>query len=124
MQRSVVSARNAILTIDKRRAGGLSSEKIFVAVCERLLTRANASEDCFTHTSPQWAAIDLESTRGPSSEFSLQRFSALREVSDGHHVVDSGARLALVKALATLDPRNAGFGLDESLSQAQPLALA
>ncbi len=39
--------------------------------------------------------------------------------SDGHHVVDSGARLALVKALASLDPRTAGFGLDESLGRAQ-----
>jgi hypothetical protein len=34
---------------------------------------------------------------------SLQRFSAHRDVSDGHHVIDSGARLALVKALASLD---------------------
>ena len=42
---------------------------------------------------------------------SLQRFSARREVSDGHHVVDSGARLALVKGLASLDPHKRASAL-------------
>jgi hypothetical protein len=35
MQRSGSSPKEAIFTIDKRCVRGLSSEKIFVAVCER-----------------------------------------------------------------------------------------
>jgi hypothetical protein len=35
MQHSSPSAESAIFTIDKRRGRGLSSEKIFVVVCER-----------------------------------------------------------------------------------------
>jgi excisionase family DNA binding protein len=64
-------------------------------------------------------AQSISSRRAIHPLNSLQRFSAHREVSDGHHVVDSGARLALVKAFAPLDPRYAGFGLDNRPSSAR-----
>ena len=56
MQRSGIERKEAIFAIDNRRARGLSSEKIFVAVCDRLLTR-DRSEDCFTHC----AVMDAQS---------------------------------------------------------------
>ena len=64
------------------------------------------SEDCFFYTAPQCAACTIASRRADTSpESSLQRFSAFTAKYVGrHHVVDSGARLAVVKALAPLDP--------------------
>jgi hypothetical protein len=57
-------------------------------------------------TAPQCAARTIASRRTDTSpESSLQRFSAFTAKYVGrHHVVDSGARLAVVKALAPLDP--------------------
>jgi hypothetical protein len=60
IQRSLPSAKSASITIDKGRAGGLSSEKIFVAVCERPLTHA-AEARTASHTAPQWTAQSISS---------------------------------------------------------------
>jgi hypothetical protein len=50
----VIERKEAIFTIDKRRTGSLSFEKIFVAVCERSLTHAMEARTA-PHTAPQWA---------------------------------------------------------------------
>jgi hypothetical protein len=61
MHRSLPSAKSAIFTIDKRRAGSLSSEKIFVAVLRAFVDARDGSEDCFTHSAAMGCAGDLES---------------------------------------------------------------
>ena len=67
--------------------------------------RGSGSEDCFCYTAPQCAARTIASRRADTfPESSLQRFSAFTAKSVRHHVVDSGARLAVVKTLAPLDP--------------------
>ena len=102
MQRSGASPKEAIFTIDKRRVRGLSSEKIFVAVCERSLTHATEARTA-SHTAPLWARERFRFVARSSTELHCSG-SQLTAKSDGHHAVDSGARLALVKALASLDP--------------------
>jgi hypothetical protein len=52
-------------TIDKRRCGSLSSEKIFVAVCERSLTHATEARTASHTLRRNGRAIDVESTRDP-----------------------------------------------------------
>jgi hypothetical protein len=54
IQPSSPSANGAIFAIDKRHAADLSSEKIFVAVCERSFTHATEARTA-SHTAPQWA---------------------------------------------------------------------
>ena len=53
-----IERREATFTIDKRRARGLSSEKIFV--CERSLTHATEARTA-SHTAPQWTAQSISS---------------------------------------------------------------
>ena len=57
----MIERKGAIFAIDKRCAAGLSSEKIFVAVCARSLNARDGSEDCFTHCAAMVRAIELES---------------------------------------------------------------
>ena len=68
--------------------------------------REAGSEDCFSTLRRKCAARTIASRRADTSpESSLQRFSAFTaKYVGGHHVADSGARLAVVKALAPLDP--------------------
>jgi hypothetical protein len=58
MQRSGNERKGAIFTIDNRRARGLSSEKIFVAVRERSLSHATEAGTA-SHTAPQWVAQSI-----------------------------------------------------------------
>jgi hypothetical protein len=60
MQRSGSRAQEAIFTIDKRRVRGLSSEKIFVAVCERSLSHATEARGLL-HTLRRNGSRNLES---------------------------------------------------------------
>jgi hypothetical protein len=66
----------------------------------------HAHAACFFYTAPQWAARAIADRRSdPSSEFHCSGSQLqLRSPAAGHHVADCGARLAVVKALAPLDP--------------------
>jgi len=68
MQPSLPSVNGAIFAIDKRRTGGLSSEKIFVAVCERLLARATEARTASEDGNPNDDPADND------RKLSLQRF--------------------------------------------------
>jgi hypothetical protein len=59
IQPSSPSANGAIFAIDKRCGADLSSEKIFLAVCERSLTHATEARTA-SHTAPLWARNDSE----------------------------------------------------------------
>jgi hypothetical protein len=73
--------------------------------CFASVLREAGSEDCFPTLRRNVPRARSQVVARTSPESSLQRFSAFTAKYVGrHHVVDSGARLAVVKALAPLDP--------------------
>lgn len=97
---------------------GLCFEQIFVTASRGFSVKREA-RTAPPHCAAMCRAHDRKCA-DTSTESSLQRFSAFTAKNVGrHHVADSGARLAVVKALAALDPLSGLAALTTTRSRAR-----